>query len=270
MIAKIFKRMNAIFEKGNSVNPQELEANIKAMYREVALYPENGYHFEMGRALAERLGYPADLLNQLPEESIQSFAGVGYHFQMAQLKKGEIVLDLGSGSGMDTFFAAKQIGDTGEVIGLDMTPEQLTKAESLREKGNFSNTIFMKSYIEELPVIHSSIDVVISNGVINLSADKRKVFQEAYRVLKPGGRLAISDIVAEIAMPEQITCNAILWAACIGGAMQEDAYYDLIESVGFQITEIEDNDNYRFRSRSAAGTSRAYGVRSISLLAVKG
>jgi SAM-dependent methyltransferase len=159
------------------VNRQELEEKVKKMYREVALHPEVTYHFEMGRALAERLGYPSELLNKIPPQSIDSFAGVGYHFDLPDLQDGETVIDLGSGSGTDAFFAALKVGDRGQVIGIDMTPEQLTKATTLRDKFNFHRVVFHNSYIEDVPVREESVDVVISNGVINLAPEKSKSVQ---------------------------------------------------------------------------------------------
>lgn len=250
------------------VNRQELEEKVKKMYREVALHPEVTYHFETGRALAERLGYPSHLLDNIPSQSIDSFAGVGYHFDLADLKMGESVIDLGSGSGMDAFFGALQVGDRGEVIGIDMTPEQLAKATTLRDEFNLHQVVFHNSYIESLPVLPESVDVVISNGVINLSPQKSKVFQEAARVLKPGGRLAMSDIVTTLKLPENISCNASLWAACIGGAMQKDDYYSLIEDAGLHVVKEKSNP-YEFLSKGARGATKDYGIQSISLLAVK-
>ncbi|MEX1239277.1 MAG: methyltransferase domain-containing protein [Cyclobacteriaceae bacterium] len=250
------------------VNQRELEEKVKKMYREVALHPEITYHFEMGRALAENLGYSSGLLNKIPRQSIDSFAGVGYHFDLADLKEGESVIDLGSGSGMDAFFAALQVGDRGEVIGVDMTPEQLAKATTLRDQFNFHQVVFHNSYIESLPVLPKSVDVVISNGVINLSPQKSKVFREAARVLKPGGRLAVSDIVTALKLPGNISCNATLWAACIGGAMQKDDYYSLIKNAGLHVVEDKINP-YEFLSKGARGATRDYGIQSISLLAIK-
>jgi ubiquinone/menaquinone biosynthesis C-methylase UbiE len=256
-------------ETTTSVNARELESKVQDMYRQVAENPKGEFHFEMGRTMAERLGYAPDDLDRIPSEAIDSFAGVGYYFDLARLQPGERVLDLGSGSGMDTFFAANAVGPDGEVIGIDMTDAQRLKAERLGNESGFTNTRFVKGYIEKLPVEDRSVDVVISNGVINLSADKKSVFAEAARVLKPGGRLAISDIVTETQLPENVTCNATLWAACIGGAAQQDDYRSAIEQAGFRIESFETNPEYRFLSKSARGACETWGVKSISLLAVK-
>jgi len=252
-----------------SFDPKDLESKVKAMYRGVAENPQGEFHFEMGRALAERLGYPASDLDRIPAESIESFAGVGYYFHLAALKDGETVLDLGSGSGMDTFVAALKVGPGGKVIGVDMTDEQRAKANRLRERDQFVNVTYLKGYIEEVPYSASSVDAVISNGVINLAPDKSKVFLEAHRLLKPGGRLAISDIVTEVQLPETIVCNSTLWAACIGGAAQQDNYRSQIEAAGLRVVKVEDNPAYQFISENAKGASRKFGVKSISLLAIK-
>jgi arsenite methyltransferase len=250
-------------------DPKELEAKIKAMYRSVAENPHGEFHFEMGRALAERLGYaPADL-DRIPAEAIESFAGVGYYFHLADLKQGETALDLGSGSGMDTFIAALKVGPRGKVIGVDMTDEQRVKAERLRDRDGFKNVTYIKGHIENVPAPAASVDVVISNGVINLATDKGEVFREAARLLKPGGRLAISDIVTEVQLPETIVCNSTLWAACIGGAAQQDNYRTLIAAAGLKVVKVEDNPAYQFISENARGASRKFGVKSISLLAAK-
>jgi Methylase involved in ubiquinone/menaquinone biosynthesis len=251
------------------VNKEELEANVKEMYRAVAQNPHGNFHFEMGRGLAEKLGYPSVDLDKIPQESIDSFAGVGYHFDMANIKQGERVLDLGSGSSMDAFFAALKVGENGKVVGVDMTDEQLKKAEDLRVQFGFDNVSYQKGYIEELLFEDGCFDVVVSNGVINLSAEKERVFEEAGRVLKRGGRLAISDIISEQELPDGITCDAIIWASCIGGAMQVDRYKAAIEAAGMRLVSIRENPQYQFLSKSAQGASKKYGVKSISLLAEK-
>jgi arsenite methyltransferase len=247
----------------------ELEQKVKHMYSAAALNPKGDYHFEMGRTLAEKIGYPKEELNQIPAAAIESFAGVGYYFDLANIKAGEHVLDLGSGSGMDAFFAALKVGSNGRVCGVDMTDEQLEKAERLRKENNVNQVSFYKSYIEKLPFEESAFDVVISNGVINLSAYKHNVFAEVARVLKPGGRMVIADIVTEKQLPENVTCNSTLWAACIGGACQQDDYKNTIEQQGLTVMSIKSNDAYEFISKSAKGASKEYGVKSISLVAFK-
>lgn len=247
----------------------ELTQRVQSMYEEVALEPEREFHFETGRPLAERLGYPPADLDAIPAAAIDSFAGVGYFLDLAALEAGETVLDLGSGSGMDSFLAANQVAADGTVIGVDMTDAQLTKARTLADADGFAQADFREGFIETPPVDDASVDCVISNGVINLSPDKPAVFAAAARALKPGGRLALSDIVTEHQLPEGVTCDASLWAACIGGAMQRDGYRRAIEDAGFEITEWRTNTEYRFVSDRADNATQKYGVTSISLLAVK-
>ncbi len=252
-----------------SFDPKELEAKVKAMYRSVAEEPHGEFHFEMGRAMAERLGYaPADL-DRIPAESIESFAGVGYYFHLAELKGGETVVDLGSGSGMDTFIAALKVGRAGKVIGIDMTDEQRAKAERLRDRNDFLNVSYLKGYIEQVPLPDGVADVVISNGVVNLATEKSSVFREAARLLKSGGKLALSDIVTEVQLPESIVCNSTLWAACIGGAAQHTNYRSQIEAAGLRVVKMEDNPQYQFISDNAKGACKKFGVKSVSLLAKK-
>jgi arsenite methyltransferase len=250
-----------------SLDTKDLEARVRQMYSEVAENPHQEFHFETGRPLAERLGYLPGELDAIPAEAIDSFAGVGYYLDLAAIQAGETVVDLGSGSGMDSFLAALHAGPTGRVIGIDMTDAQLAKATGLAAAAGVSTAEFRKGYIESAPVPDAVADVVISNGVINLSADKPAVFGEAARVLRAGGRLALSDIVTAVALPEGITCDAALWAACIGGAMQRDAYLAAIEAAGMKVETVRDNTAYRFLSDSAAGATRTYGVASISVLA---
>jgi SAM-dependent methyltransferase len=245
----------------------DLTARVKGMYQEVALHPDREFHFETGRALAERLGYPAADLDRIPAAAIDSFAGVGYFLDLAAIAPGESVLDLGSGSGTDAFLAALAAGETGSVIGIDMTAEQLAKATGLAADGGLANAEFREGQIEGPPVDPGSIDCVISNGVVNLSPDKPAVFAAAATALRRGGRLAIADIVTATQLPEGVTCDASLWAACIGGAMQRDRYLETIEAAGFEILEVRTNDRYRFVSDRADNATRKYGVTSISLRA---
>ena len=251
------------------VNRAELESKVKAMYRDVAENPHGEFHFELGRALAERLGYrPADL-DRIPSESIDSFAGVGYYFHLLGDMEGARILDLGSGSGMDTFVASLIAGPTGTVIGLDMTDSQRAKAETLRQRDGFRNVTYVKGYIDSAPFEDGSFDVIISNGVINLAVDKPQVFREIARLLSPGGRLAIADIVTDVLLPETISCNTTLWAACIGGAWQVERYNQAIEDAGLRTVEEQVNDQYRFLSDNAQGATKKFGVKSVSLRADK-
>jgi arsenite methyltransferase len=251
-----------------AVDTQELEAKVKDMYRHVAEEPDGNYHFELGRPLAEHLGYPADVLDRVPAGAIESFAGVGYFFDLAELSDGENVADLGSGSGMDVFFAAVGVGPSGTVVGVDFTAEQLEKARRIADQAGFAQVELREGRIEQLPVEDASCDCVISNGVINLAPEKEAVFAEAARVLRPGGRLAIADIVSEQQMKESIVCDADLWASCIGGAAQQDAYREAIEGAGLRIETFRDNP-YEFISDRARDASAKYGVKSVSLLAEK-
>jgi len=251
-----------------TVDTRELEAKVKDMYRHVAEQPEAEYHFEMGRVLAERLGYPGETLDRVPDAAIESFAGVGYFFDLAGLREGESVIDLGSGSGMDVFFAALQVGPDGSVAGIDFTAEQLDKARNVAAEGGFDQVEFREGRIESPPADDGSFDCVISNGVINLSPDKDRVFAEAARMLRSGGRLAIADIVSEQQLKESIVCDVDLWASCIGGASQEDAYRAAIEGAGLTIEQIKVNP-YEFISERARNASTKYGVKSVSLLAIK-
>lgn len=254
---------------GEQVNRADLETKVQAMYRDVAQNPHGEFHFEMGRALAERLGYrPADL-DRIPAEAIDSFAGVGYYFHLLDDMEGARVLDLGSGSGMDSFLASLITGPTGTVIGLDMTDAQRAKAEALRRRHGVRNVTFVKGYIDNAPFEDGSFDVVISNGVINLAVDKPQVFREIARLLRPGGRLAVADIVTDVLLPETISCNTTLWAACIGGAWQVDRYREAIEAAGLRIVADQVNDQYRFLSDNAQGATRKFGVKSVSLRADK-
>jgi len=252
-----------------SVNRKELEYKVKAMYEHVAQDPFGEFHFELGRALAQRLGYASEDLDRIPREAVDSFAGVGYHFDLAAIGTCDAVIDLGSGSGMDSFVAALKVGAGGVVQGVDMTDAQREKAERLRRRDGFEQVTYCKAYIEELPFAGETFAVAVSNGVINLSADKARVFREAARILKPGGRLAISDIVSEKALPEGVTCNATLWAACIGGALQVDRYIETIRAAGLRLITLRANPQYRFLSPSAQKACAAYGVKSVSILAVR-
>jgi arsenite methyltransferase len=250
------------------VDTRKLEAAVKEMYGQVAREDLSDLHFEVGRPLAERLGYDAEALDRIPEPAMASFAGVGYHFDLARLQPGERVLDLGSGSGTDAFYAAIAVGETGEVVGVDFTDEQVEKARHLAASSDFPQVRFEHARIEELPFEDESFDVVISNGVINLSPQKDRVFAEAQRVLRPGGRLAISDIVSALPLRERTRRRVDLWAACIAGAIPCHSYLETLETDGLAVRESHRNE-YNFVSERALDACATYGVYSFSLLAAK-
>ena len=250
------------------VDAERLEAEVKEMYRHVAREEEAELHFEVGRGLALRLGYPPEVLDAIPAEALASFAGVGYHFDLAALGPGEEVLDLGSGSGTDVFIAAVQVGPSGRAVGIDFTDEQLAKARRLKDHEGFSQVEFVEGGIDDLPFEDQSFEVVISNGVINLSPVKSRVFAEVARVLKPGGRLALADIVSGRPLKERTRRDVELWAACIAGAIPRRSYVEAIEGAGLRVREVREND-YNFISDRALQACSTYGVESVSLLAVK-
>jgi arsenite methyltransferase len=250
------------------VDGRLLEAHVQQMYRQVAREEDAALHFAVGRQLALRLGYPSKLLDRIPREALASFAGVGYHLDLAALAPGERVLDLGSGSGTDVFCAAVDVGRHGAVVGVDFTDEQIRKARRLRDRDGFAQAEFVEARIDALPFDDATFDVVISNGVVNLSPVKHRVFAEACRVLRPGGRLALADIVSGRALKERTRRNVELWAACIAGAIPRASYLTALTAAGFRVETVRAND-YDFISERALDACNTYGVESISLAAVK-
>ena len=205
----------------------------------------------------------------VPYAALASFAGVGYHLDLAELELGDRVLDLGSGSGTDAFCAGASVGETGRVVGVDFTDAQVATATTVGERHGIRNVAFVEASIDRLPFEDASFDVVISNGVINLSPVKHRVFAEAARVLRPGGRLAVADIVSETPLKEATRRNTELWAACIAGAIPSTTYLDELVEAGFTITETRPND-YRFITDRALDACRTYGVESVSIAATRG
>lgn len=187
--------------------------------------------------VSARIGYPAEDLADLPEGANMGL-GCGNPHAIASLKAGEVVLDLGSGGGIDCFLAAKAVGDKGRVIGVDMTPEMISKSREYAEKAKFSNVEFRLGEIEHIPAADNSVDVIMSNCVINLSPDKPSVFRDAFRVLKKGGRLAVTDVVATAAMPDDVRENIELLAGCVAGAAQIDELKVMLEESGFSSIRI--------------------------------
>ena len=194
-------------------NVETLRKEIQVKYTEVATSPELEFHFHHGRPLAKILEYADELLEGLPDEAVESFAGVGNPFSLGKIAPGETVLDIGSGGGFDSFIAAKMVGPSGKVIGVDMTDAMLEKSGKIAKSLGLTQLEFKKGYVESLPVPDASVDVVISNGVINLTPDKYASFNEVFRVLKPGGRLYLADIVVYKQVPDAAKENVDLWTA---------------------------------------------------------
>lgn len=194
--------------------------------------------------ISTRLGYSSDELDKVPSGADMGL-GCGNPKAIAGLKPGEVVVDLGSGGGFDCFLAAHEVGSSGQVIGVDMTPEMIAKAQENAKKGNYTNVEFRLGEIERLPIANDMVDVIISNCVINLSRNKAQVFREAHRVLKPGGRLAISDVVATAELPEEMRADKQLVAGCMGNASHIDDLAAMIEEAGFEAVKIEPKDESR-------------------------
>jgi len=195
------------------VDAAALGEEVKTQYRDVAIKPHDTYHFHTGRPLAARLGYDAKAVDALPDEAVESFAGVANPFSLRDLQPGERVVDLGSGGGFDCFVAAGKVGPTGQVVGVDMTEEMLAKSRTTAHAMGLSNVTFREGILEQLPVADAWADVVISNGVLNLCADKQQVFSEIRRVLRPGGHLQFADIANGKPVPESAVANIDLWTA---------------------------------------------------------
>jgi len=193
------------------VDAAALREEVKTKYREVAVNPHEGFHFHTGRPLARRLGYDDVVVAALRDNAVEAFAGVGNPFSLGAMKPGERVVDLGSGGGFDCFIAARQVGPAGRVVGVDMTDEMLARSRAAAAAMGLQQVEFRKGLIEELPVEDGWADAVISNGVVNLCADKRRVFAEVLRVLRPGGRLQFADIANSKPIPEAAIRNIDLW-----------------------------------------------------------
>jgi arsenite methyltransferase len=225
---------------------------VKEKYGQAALRVGKGGSSCCGAAGSNGCGDPitSDLYDQIqarevPEKALLGAMGCGNPPTLAELKVGEIVLDLGSGGGIDVLLSARRVGPTGKAFGLDMTDEMLALANENKSKAGIENVEFLKGEIEQIPLPNASVDVVISNCVINLSADKDQVLREAFRVLKPGGRFAVSDVVTRGAVPAKIRQSMLLWTGCVAGALEENEYRSKLAAAGFEQIEIEPTRIYR-------------------------
>jgi SAM-dependent methyltransferase len=234
-------------------NP-DLKDVVKEKYAEAALRVTKGGSSCCGSSPATASGccdpitsnlYDSSQAGQIPEEALLASLGCGNPTALAQLNPGDIVLDLGSGGGIDVLLSAKRVGSTGKAYGLDMTDEMLSLANENKRKSGIANVEFLKGEIERVPLPDNSVDVIISNCVINLSADKDRVLREAFRVLKPGGRFAVSDVVTRGEMLPEIRKNVLLWVGCVAGALEETDYRSKLASAGFEQIELEPTRIYR-------------------------
>ncbi len=243
----------------SNVNKDQIRDNVRDNYKKVALKvinntgccapsccsPENNQSISV-EEISKKMGYTVDELQQIPDGANMGL-GCGNPQAIANLKEGETVLDLGSGGGFDAFLSAPKVGVKGKVIGVDMTPEMITKARNNARKNKFEHVEFRLGEIENLPVANEIVDVIMSNCVINLSPDKKRVFEEAYRVLKPGGRLAISDVVLTTPLPDELLTNMNLYSGCISGATSIDELKALMVEAGFQqISIVPKNESSEF------------------------
>jgi SAM-dependent methyltransferase len=235
------------------MNGANIKDVVKQKYGEAAQRVNRGGSSCCGSAPSSGSGcdpitsdlYDASQADQIPAEAMLASLGCGNPTALAKLNPGEVVLDLGSGGGIDVLLSAKRVGPTGKAYGLDMTDEMLALANENKQKAGVDNVEFLKGEIEQIPLPDNSVDVIISNCVINLSADKDRVLREAFRVLKPGGRLAVSDVVTRGEMLPEIRRSVLLWAGCIAGALEENEYRSKLVSAGFEQVEVEPTRIYR-------------------------
>jgi arsenite methyltransferase len=208
--------------------------------------------------------YDQGQTGQLPDTAVLASLGCGNPTALAQLDPGEVVLDLGSGGGIDVLLSARRVGPAGKVYGLDMTDEMLALAEENKQKAGLTNVEFLKGEIENIPLPDNSVDVIISNCVINLSADKDRVLAEAFRVLKPGGRFAVSDVVTRGDMPAEIRRSVLLWVGCVAGALEENEYRSKLSAAGFTGIEVEPTRIYRIDDARAFLSEEGVDVDAIA------
>src|SRR5437870_1084233 len=232
---------------------------VKEKYGQAALRVTNGGSSCCGATASSGLGcdpittnlYDSSQAEQIPEEALLASLGCGNPTALAQLNSGEVVLDLGSGGGIDVLLSAKRVGPSGKAYGLDMTDEMLALANENKRKAGVENVEFLKGEIEDIPLPDNSVDVIISNCVINLSANKDRVLQEAFRVLRPGGRFAVSDVVTKGEMLPAIRQSVLLWVGCVAGALEENEYRNKLRVAGFEHVEIEPTRIYRVEDARA-------------------
>lgn len=249
-----------------AVDVDELRASIRGEYAAVAAEPDRGFHFHTGYRLAAILGYPQEWIETLPAGAVASMAGTGNPFNLGEIQPGERVVDCGSGAGADALIAARIVGPTGRVIGIDMTPEMLAKARASASEAGLTNVEFREGILEALPVQAGWADVVISNGVLNLVPDKAAALAEMFRVLRPGGRLQAADIVLERPVSASSKQDVSLWTGCIAGGLLADELRGLVVAAGFTTVEVVPGGEV-FAGAPQASNAAAYGTRGAGIRA---
>jgi SAM-dependent methyltransferase len=237
------------------------------MYTDVATFPARQFHFPTGRAACLFVGYPEEWLDRLPASAVESFAGVGFPFRADVIRPGDRVLDIGAGSGTDTLTAARLVGPQGKVYALDMTPAMLAKLRVNAAQANAANVEVIDGNAEAIPLADASVDVVTSNGVLNLVPDKPRAFAEIHRVLRPGGRVQIADIVVSQPVSENAKANPKLWAECVVGALVEQDYLSLFRTAGFAGVTVLRSFDY-FSGSASADTRKvasALGAKAVEI-----
>lgn len=247
----------------------EFESNFAGAVRRVAPAPRGGFGELWGRPLAERLGYSRERLERVPASAVDSFAGVGHHFRLARIEQGEAVLDLASGHGMDAFVAATYVGRFGRVFGVDMSEPDRKRADAMRRAAGFEQVSFPACYVEALPLPNNSLDTVLGNGVAHWAVDVERALTEASRVLRPGGKLVLSDVVTAQHAKWGTSVGPTFRPVWIARAMHREHYQNAIEDAGFTIRVVQPNPQFHFRSGPAARAAIEFGARSISIFATK-
>lgn len=249
-----------------TVPTAELRLSIRDEYALVATDPDRGFHFHTGRRLAQLLGYPDAWLDGIPHEAVASMAGTGNPFALGPIEAGMRVVDAGSGSGTDSLVAARLVGSSGRVIGVDMTPEMVERARRAAAKAGIDQADFREGMLEELPVADGWADVVISNGVLNLVPDKPAALREMARVLRPGGRLQVADIMLERTVPEGSKADVSLWTGCIAGGLVAQDLEEVVRGAGFVDVELVPGADV-FAGAPQHSNAAAYGTRGVGIRA---
>lgn len=245
---------------------------VREMYTEVATKPATPFHFPVGGNACRQLGYPEDLLADVPKTAIESFAGVGYPFRGNAIQAGDTVLDIGAGSGTDVFIAAKLAGPQGKVFAMDMTPAMLDKLRQTINESEINNIKVIEGQAEEIPLPDNSVDVISSNGVLNLVPDKRRAVAEIFRVLRPGGRVQLADIVISLPVTPDCEGDPKLWAECVVGATVDEEYLNLFRDAGFEDVEVlRDYDYFAFSpSAETREVAQRFGAHAVELSMQRG